>query len=49
MIGPPLAGFVYDWTQSYDVSFYMAGAALIISSAISFVAQILRKTSKPSA
>ena len=28
MIGPPVAGSVFDATQSYDVAFYMAGGFL---------------------
>jgi len=42
MVGPPMAGSVYDATLSYDVSFYLAGGFLIIASAISFGAQILQ-------
>jgi len=45
VVGPPLAGFVFDKTESYDVSFYLAGGALVLSSAISFIAQFIRKTS----
>ena len=40
MIGPPVAGTVYDATQSYDVPFYMAGGFLILASFISFGAQL---------
>ncbi len=40
MVGPPVAGAVYDATESYDISFYMAGGFLILASLISFVAQI---------
>ena len=47
MVGPPVAGAVFDATQSYDSSFFMAGGFLICASLISFAAQILqrRKTS----
>ena len=46
MVGPPVAGAVYDATQSYDISFYMAGGFLILASLISFAAQILQKKKK---
>merc|ERR1719273_618016 len=48
MVGPPVAGAVYDATQSYDVSFYLAGGFLILASLISFAAQILQKKKKVS-
>ncbi|XP_053608042.1 uncharacterized protein LOC128673901 [Plodia interpunctella] len=31
LIGPPLAGWVYDITQSYDLSFYLAGVFIALS------------------
>ena len=46
MVGPPVAGAVYDATQSYDISFYMAGGFLVVASLISFGAQILHKKRK---
>ena len=48
MVGPPVAGAVYDATQSYDISFYMAGGFLILASLISFAAQTLQKKKKVS-
>ena len=42
-VGPPVAGAVYDATQSYDISFYMAGGFLVVASLISFAAQILQQ------
>jgi len=44
IMGPPLAGAVFDATQSYDISFYMAGGALILSSLVSFGAQMVQRT-----
>ena len=32
LIGPPLAGWLYDLTGSYNLSFYLAGAMIIVSS-----------------
>ena len=48
IIGTPVAGAVYDATESYDISFYMAGGFLILASLISFAAQILQKRKKVS-
>lgn len=31
LIGPPLAGYIYDITQTYDLSFYLAGFFIVIS------------------
>jgi cyanate permease len=41
MIGPPVAGSVFDATQSYDVPFYMAGGFLILASLVSFGAELV--------
>ena len=43
MVGPPLGGFVFDVTQSYNISFIIAGGSLILASLISFGAQILQR------
>jgi len=42
VVGPPLAGAVFDVTQSYDASFYYGGGALIFASLLGFGLQILR-------
>ena len=44
MVGSPVAGAVFDATQNYDISFFMAGGFLIVSSFISFAAQILQRS-----
>ncbi|XP_077988149.1 monocarboxylate transporter 12-like [Glandiceps talaboti] len=31
LVGPPIAGYIYDYTHDYEVSFYVAGATLILS------------------
>lgn len=36
LVGSPLAGGLYDATQSYDVPFYVAGALFAVSAGISF-------------
>lgn len=43
IIGSPLAGAIYDATNSYDIPFYMAGAFFGISAICSFVAPMLKK------
>ena len=48
IIGTPLAGAVYDATQSYDISFYMAGGFLILASLFSIGAQLLQKKKQKS-
>lgn len=43
IIGSPLAGAVYDATESYDISFYMAAAFFGISAATSFMAPVVKR------
>ena len=43
IIGSPLAGAVYDATQSYDLPFYMAGALFAVSTITSFMAPCLKR------
>ncbi|XP_045448809.1 uncharacterized protein LOC123657277 [Melitaea cinxia] len=40
LIGPPLAGWVYDMTDSYDLSFYLSGVFIGISGIILFILPI---------
>ncbi|KAJ8728434.1 hypothetical protein PYW08_016819 [Mythimna loreyi] len=42
LIGPPLAGWVYDVTGSYDLSFYLAGVFIGVSGLVLFVAPLIR-------
>ncbi|XP_064156036.1 monocarboxylate transporter 5 [Anguilla rostrata] len=37
LTGPPLAGFLYDYTQTYDCSFYLAGVCYLLSSVSLFL------------
>ncbi|KAK1899295.1 Monocarboxylate transporter 5 [Dissostichus eleginoides] len=37
LTGPPLAGFLYDYTQTYDCSFYLAGLCYLLSSVSLFL------------
>ena len=43
MIGPPVAGAVYDASKSYDASFYMAGAFLMLAAAVSGLADVANR------
>ena len=37
LVGPPIAGWGYDLTGAYDISFYLAGGFIIVSGALLFV------------
>uniref|UniRef100_A0A7G3AQK6 Putative monocarboxylate transporter 9-like protein n=1 Tax=Lutzomyia longipalpis TaxID=7200 RepID=A0A7G3AQK6_LUTLO len=41
LIGPPLAGAIYDWTLRWDDSFYAAGFFIAVSGALAYVTGIL--------
>ena len=43
ILGPPLAGLVYDMTEEYNASFYLAGAFFVTGGLISFVAYFMDK------
>ncbi|XP_049857262.1 monocarboxylate transporter 13-like isoform X2 [Schistocerca gregaria] len=42
IIGPPLAGWLYDISGSYDLSFYLAGLFIILSGLLLFVLPVCR-------
>ncbi|XP_077563614.1 monocarboxylate transporter 5 isoform X3 [Haemaphysalis longicornis] len=44
MVGPPLAGSLFDMTGSYDVPFFVSGTMLIVSGAMSFFIPCVRNT-----
>ena len=46
IIGPPLAGVVYELTLSYDISFYMAGSFLLVAAVFSILADIVRRVDR---
>ncbi|ETN61667.1 monocarboxylate transporter [Anopheles darlingi] len=46
LVGPPLAGWIYDLTGSYDLSFYLAGFFIVISGALLMVLPVLTKVRK---
>lgn len=43
IVGSPLAGALYDATQSYSIPFYVAGALFAVSAVTSFIAPLFRK------
>lgn len=46
IIGTPLAGAIYDMTNSYDIPFYTAGALFGLSAIASFMAPVAVKYRK---
>ncbi|XP_058057519.1 uncharacterized protein LOC131208709 [Anopheles bellator] len=46
LVGPPLAGWISDLTESYDLSFYLAGFFIVVSGALLLVLPILSKVRK---
>lgn len=44
LTGPPLAGFLYDYTQTYDCSFYLAGVCYLLSSISLFLEPLARRS-----
>ncbi|XP_059188741.1 monocarboxylate transporter 5 [Centropristis striata] len=43
LTGPPLAGFLYDYTQTYDCSFYLAGLCYLLSSLSLFMEPLAQR------
>ncbi|XP_062247517.1 monocarboxylate transporter 5 [Platichthys flesus] len=43
LTGPPLSGFLYDYTQTYDCSFYLAGLCYLISSLSLFLEPLAQR------
>ncbi|XP_056291075.1 monocarboxylate transporter 9-like [Pseudoliparis swirei] len=37
MLGPPVVGWFFDWTQSYDLAFYFSGACVELGALILFL------------
>ncbi|XP_061114890.1 monocarboxylate transporter 5 [Conger conger] len=46
LTGPPLAGFLYDYTQTYDCSFYLAGVCYLLSSVSLFLEPLAQRWSR---
>ncbi|XP_069697848.1 monocarboxylate transporter 14 isoform X3 [Periplaneta americana] len=47
ILGSPLAGAVYDATNSYDIPFYMAAAFFGLSAITSFIAPLMKRCVPP--
>jgi len=43
MVGPPIAGWVFEATESFDVSFYLSGGFLLISGLLTLLVDVLRR------
>ncbi|KAF7668801.1 hypothetical protein LDENG_00287070 [Lucifuga dentata] len=43
LTGPPLAGFLYDYMQTYDCSFYLAGFCYLLSSVSLFMEPLAQR------
>ncbi|KAL0964505.1 hypothetical protein UPYG_G00324780 [Umbra pygmaea] len=37
MIGPPVVGWFFDWTQSYDLAFYFSGGSVLLGGVTLFL------------
>ncbi|GIX85193.1 monocarboxylate transporter 9 [Caerostris extrusa] len=46
MLGPPIAGSIYDMTGSYDLPFFIAGVLLIVSAIVSFMVPLAIRLSE---
>uniref|UniRef100_A0A182Q524 Major facilitator superfamily (MFS) profile domain-containing protein n=1 Tax=Anopheles farauti TaxID=69004 RepID=A0A182Q524_9DIPT len=46
LVGPPLAGWISDLTDSYDLAFYLAGFFIVISGALLLVLPTITKVRK---
>ncbi|XP_011263743.1 monocarboxylate transporter 3 isoform X2 [Camponotus floridanus] len=47
IVGSPLAGAVYDATQSYSIPFFMAGFFFLVSTVTSFMAPAMKRCTTP--
>lgn len=48
IVGPPIAGAVYEATNSYSISFYLAGGFLMAAGVTSIFADIVRRRERTS-
>ncbi|KAK9965158.1 hypothetical protein ABG768_004266 [Culter alburnus] len=40
MLGPPVAGWIYDWMHSYDLAFYFSGSFVLLGGAGLFLSAL---------
>jgi len=43
ILGPPIAGMVYEAAKSYSASFFVSGCFLLVAGVISFIADVVRR------
>ncbi|XP_035461288.1 monocarboxylate transporter 9-like [Scophthalmus maximus] len=48
MLGPPIVGWFFDWTQSYDLAFYFSGSCVLLGGFILSVLTLPCWNRKPS-
>ncbi|XP_006824373.1 monocarboxylate transporter 12-like [Saccoglossus kowalevskii] len=48
LIGPVVAGYMYDYNGNYNVSFYLSGASVLLSAVILLISQFVWLRSKKS-
>ncbi|MCI4382338.1 hypothetical protein PGIGA_G00013810 [Pangasianodon gigas] len=41
ILGPPVVGSFFDWTQSYDLAFYFTGCCLVVGGTVPFLTPLL--------
>ncbi|KPJ03688.1 Monocarboxylate transporter 12 [Papilio xuthus] len=46
LAGPPLAGWIYDMTNSYDLSFYLAGVFIALSGLVFIILPIYNRVKR---
>ncbi len=46
LVGPPLAGMGYDYTGSYNLSFFLAGGFIILSGALLLILPVMNRYKK---
>ena len=46
MMGPPLAGLLYEATRSYHISFYLAASCLLVSAVFGLAADLVRRRAR---
>ncbi|KAJ0183184.1 hypothetical protein K1T71_001160 [Dendrolimus kikuchii] len=46
LVGSPFAGMLYDYTQNYDISFYVSGGFLLLSAVMCYPVDIISRWEK---
>lgn len=47
IVGPPLSGILYDYTGSFNWTFYFAGIMFLISSVLCFLVKVNETSNYP--